>query len=153
MPRPLGQGHEIRVIKAPAGLQRSMRQSHLSGALWIPALEASQLPSSQIRGHFHFAAPYCAYSPRRIEAKGLCRVDERALSGTGPRLHLAVTTSQCKGRSGECSRVPGHPGKGGSPCEGISFCRYSEYVCWYLRPARAPLPEVPATTRARTPKA
>src|SRR6266851_8861406 len=50
MPRPLGQGHEIRVIKAPAGLQRSMRQSHLSGALWIPALEASQLPSSQVRG-------------------------------------------------------------------------------------------------------
>src|SRR5260221_539830 len=52
-PGPLGQRHDrdqpgprhdIRVIKTRTGLQRIMRQSHLAGALSIPALEASLTP-------------------------------------------------------------------------------------------------------------
>jgi hypothetical protein len=46
-PRPR---HKVRVIEPHCGLRQVMRQSPLSGVL-RPRVEASQLPSSQARGH------------------------------------------------------------------------------------------------------
>jgi len=46
-----GVRHEIRVVERCAGPREAMQQSHLQGVLSNRVLEASQLPSSQFRGH------------------------------------------------------------------------------------------------------
>jgi hypothetical protein len=46
-----GMRHQIRVIERCVHLPQSMQQSHLTGALPDSAAEASQLLSSQFRGH------------------------------------------------------------------------------------------------------
>jgi hypothetical protein len=63
-----GQRHKIRVIEPHRGLQRIMRQSHLSGVLSNPGLEASSLPSSQFRGHLSFRRAPVSHISRWIEA-------------------------------------------------------------------------------------
>jgi hypothetical protein len=46
-----GVRHEIRVIERGARPREGMQQLHLQGVLSNRVLEASQLPSSQFRGH------------------------------------------------------------------------------------------------------
>jgi hypothetical protein len=63
-----GPRHKIRVSEPRGGLQRITRQSHLSGVLSHPDLEASSLRSSQFRGHLSFHRALALHMSRWIEA-------------------------------------------------------------------------------------
>ena len=130
-----GVRHEIRVVERCAGPREAMQQSHLQGVLSNRVLEASQLPSSQVRGHLFTLTRPNHLNYRWIEAKRRARPDRPA--APFPRARAGLH------RPGPCGAHAAAP----APAPGLPRRRAAPPPCPPAHPA-AEGPAAPAGRRA-----